>query len=130
MMEQGLCILRLSYSEFWIVDISNTNQDFIQDLELASEGLSDVYRLYCQYSHGVFSINGTSIREMFSKVCGVDLSLSVFQSGSIAQTSVARVNSIVVCMNAGESDSFLLLSDIASAAYLWDAIRDAAEEFA
>ncbi|MGO3455431.1 MAG: sarcosine oxidase [Marinomonadaceae bacterium] len=128
-MEQGICILRLSNSEFWVIDNNNMNHDLIQTLEQSSAGVEDVYRLYCQHSHGVFSLTGAPIRDMFAKVCGVDLSLPGFSAGSIAQTSVARINAIVVCLSAGESESFLLLFDVASSDYFWEAISDSAAEF-
>jgi sarcosine oxidase subunit gamma len=129
MTEQGICILRLSDSEFWLVDSNNSNQSAIESLELASNGQDAVYRLYCQHSHGAFVISGASIAEMFAKVCAVDLSIHSFAEGAIAQTSVARVNAIIVRMKDDKSNIFLLLSDFTTTDYLWHSLADAAFEF-
>jgi len=66
---------------------------------------------------------------MFAKICGVDLSEGAFSVTSIAQTSVARTNAIVVRQDKNGEEVFLLLSDLASSQYLWDAISDASSEF-
>lgn len=129
MTEQGVCILRLSNTEFWLIDMSNDNHELIQNVELASDGVADVYCLYCQHSHGAFVISGASIANMFAKVCAVDLSINSFAEGAIAQTSVARVNAIIVRMEGDKNNAFLVLSDSATAEYLWHSLADAASEF-
>ncbi|OUR80265.1 sarcosine oxidase subunit gamma [Marinomonas sp. 42_23_T18] len=128
--DTGLVVLRLSKTEFWILDTDNAQHELIAALELASKGLSQVYRLYCQHSHAFFLIRGKEISNLFAKICGVDLSESAFAVTSIAQTSVARTNAIVVRQERNDEAFFLLLSDLASSQYLWDAIVDAATEFA
>jgi len=127
--DTGLVILRLSKTEFWILDIDNAQDEIIEALELASKGLSQVYRLYCQHSHAFFVLAGKDLSNMFAKICGVDLSEGAFSVTSIAQTSVARTNAIVVRQDKNGEEVFLLLSDLASSQYLWDAIVDASKEF-
>lgn len=129
MTTQGVCVLRLSNTEFWLVDGNNSNQSMIQTLEFASDEVIDVYRLYCQHSHGAFIISGQPLVDMFAKICAVDLNLSGFGDGCIAQTSVARVNAILVRVKNEQTDTFLMLSDIASMDYLWRALIDATLEF-
>ncbi|MBD5771833.1 aminomethyltransferase family protein [Marinomonas colpomeniae] len=129
MTELGICILRLSNTEFWLIDSSNTNQSVIESLELASNGQDAVYRLYCQHSHGAFIVSGAPIADMFAKICAVDLNIDSFSEGAIAQTSVARVNAIIVRMEGDKSSTFLVLSDSATADYLWHSLADAASEF-
>ena len=127
--DSGILILRLSQTEFWLVDIENSQHGLIQGVELASNKVSDVYRLYCQHSHSCFVLVGDDIPNMFAKVCGVDLSDQSFAVSNIAQTSVARINSIVVRQDIKDVDTYLMFSDLASAQSLWDAIADACEEF-
>ncbi|RCW99615.1 sarcosine oxidase subunit gamma [Marinomonas foliarum] len=127
--DESLVVLRLSKSEFWLVDIENTHHELIETLELGAKGLDDVYRLFCQHSHACFLFKGEQTATMFSKVCGVDLRRSVFPIGSIAQTSVARTNAIVTRQEGKGKEYFLLLSDLASSQYLWEALADAASEF-
>ena len=127
--EEGIAVLRLSNTEFWLLDTNNTHHEKIELLELAAQGLNDVYRLFCQHSHACFVITGEKTSSMFSKVCGVDLRDSVFPIGSIAQTSVARINAIVTRQVEDGREYFLLCADLASAQYLWEALADAAAEF-
>ncbi|MCZ2720114.1 sarcosine oxidase subunit gamma [Marinomonas sp. 15G1-11] len=129
--KNGLIILRLSKSEFWVVDTANKHHALIEALELSSKEAINVYRLYCQHSHGCFLITGDAdlTVKMFSKVCSVDLSQGVFALGSIAQTSVARTNAIVTKQSMDGVVFTLLLADVASTQYLWEAIEDAASEF-
>lgn len=129
--EHGLVVLRLSKSEFWLVDIDNAYHELIETLEFDAKGLEHVYRLFCQHSHACFLFKGEQTATMFSKVCGVDLRSDAFPFGSIAQTSVARTNGIVTKQDSdSHGEFFLLLSDLASSHYLWEALADAASEFA
>ncbi|MDD1784308.1 hypothetical protein LRP49_24325 [Enterovibrio sp. ZSDZ35] len=128
---QCLWLLRLSQTEFWILDTKSQHTEFIIELEKAALAHAHVTRLYCQHSTAVFVLTGADCPNMFAKVCAVDLRAKAFPAGRIAQTSVARVSSVVV--NVSKSDleqtRFLILSDISSADYLWRALDDAAMEF-
>ncbi|MDC0610149.1 hypothetical protein OAP63_05405 [Vibrio sp.] len=125
----GFLVLRLSHKEFWIIDTLNSNQAILANLELIALNTKGLYRLYCQHSHTMMFIEGSAVAKMFAKLCAVDMSESSFPTGTIAQTSVARTNAIVVRTESGSKEQFVLLSDIASAQYLWEAIEDAASEY-
>jgi sarcosine oxidase subunit gamma len=60
-----------------------------------------------------------------AKLCGMDLRPKRFPAGSIAQTSVARLNAIVIAQAGG----FYLLADSAAAEYFWACLTDAMAEF-
>lgn len=125
----GVLVLRLSNTEFWVIDTDKSQHEFIEALELASKGVANVYRLYCQHSHGCFLVRGENTSNMFAKVCGVDLSEKAFECASIAQTSVARVNAIIAKQIISGEEGYLVLSDIAGTQHLWNAIADASAEF-
>ncbi len=127
--KEDIVVLRLSKLEFWVVDTTNTHHELIEMLEVASKNLANVYRLYCQHSHAFFLLTGEETASMFSKLCSVDLRSYVFPSGSIAQTSVARTNAIVARQSKGGKEYILLMSDLASAQYLWEAVVDACAEY-
>ena len=80
-------------------------------------------------THSWFCISGRCSPEMLAKVCGVDLRLHRFADGQIAQTSVARINGIVVRNDLGEIPAFYVLADSASADFLWPCLIDAMDEF-
>jgi sarcosine oxidase subunit gamma len=66
---------------------------------------------------------------MFAKICGIDLRLDKFESGRIAQTSIAKMSGIILRQDFGQILGFHLLADSASADYLWDCLQDAMIEF-
>lgn len=80
-------------------------------------------------SHAWFLVSGEHAPAMFAKLCAVDLRDRGFPDLHIAQTSVARLSAVVIRADRGEAPAYHLLADSASAAYLWDCLRDAMAEF-
>ena len=72
---------------------------------------------------------GAHAPAMLAKVCAVDLRPQVFAPDDIAQTNVARLNVIVIRSDIGEVPAFDLITDVASAVYLWGALLDAMAEY-
>ncbi len=80
-------------------------------------------------SHAWFALSGAHAAEMFAKVCGVDLRPQKFENGAIAQTSLARLNAVIIRNDLGSTLAFFVLADSASAEYLWACLLDAMVEF-
>jgi len=80
-------------------------------------------------THAWFRITGSESASMFAKICGVDLRPAKFSDGGIAQTSVARLNAVIVRDDLGDTLAYHLLCDSASAMYLWGCLLDAMAEF-
>ena len=76
-----------------------------------------------------FLLTGTRTSDTFAKICAIDLRQHKFPNGSIAQTSLARMNGIVIRGDLGDTPAFHLLFDSASSVYLWNCLRDAMAEF-
>jgi sarcosine oxidase subunit gamma len=89
----------------------------------------DTYLVPRASTHAWLRVTGVHAPTMFAKICGVDLRPRKFANLAIAQTSVARLNGIVVRDDIGETVAFHLLADSASAEYLWDCLVDAMAEF-
>lgn len=87
------------------------------------------YLLPRRHSHVWFLVSGESSARMFAKICGVDLRPGRFADGRIAQTSLARMNAVVIRDDRGGVLVYHLLGDSASADYLWDCLIDAMAEF-
>jgi sarcosine oxidase subunit gamma len=66
---------------------------------------------------------------MFSKICGIDLRPEKFAMGAVAQTSIARLNGIVIRADVGETLAYHFLTDNASARFMWDSVLDAMGEW-
>ena len=127
--ENGELILRLSMNEFWVIGSLKDQGFSINELITKSTPSEGCYPLYCQNSHAWFIMSGIHLSEAMSKVCGVDLREVNFPEGSIAQTSIARVNAIIVHHTINGESVFSILSDSASAEYLWESLLDATSEF-
>jgi len=85
-------------------------------------------------SHAWFCVQGEDAPAMFAKVCGVDLRPKAFADLQIAQTSVARVNAIVLRDDQAFKDKadfpcYHVLADWPSARSLWGYLLDAMTEF-
>ena len=74
-------------------------------------------------------MTGKYCSDILAKICGVDLRSSEFPVGAVVQTSVARVNAIIVHHVISDEQVFSILSDSASATYLWNALLDAMAEY-
>jgi sarcosine oxidase, subunit gamma len=82
-----------------------------------------------RHTHAWFALEGIHVPEMLAKLCAVDFRPSVFSDLSIAQTSVARLNSIVLRADREKRPIYHLLADSTCSAYMLACLKDAAEEF-
>jgi sarcosine oxidase subunit gamma len=80
-------------------------------------------------THAWLAVTGEHAAAMFAKLCAVDLRAPAFPQGRVAQTSIARLNGVIVRDDRGQAPFFHLLADCAAAEYLWDCLRDAMAEF-
>ncbi len=80
-------------------------------------------------THAWLALTGTHAAALLAKLCAVDLRPPAFPQGRVAQTSIARLNGVIVRDDRGEVPFFHLLADCAAAEYLWDCLRDAMAEF-
>ncbi|WP_437881682.1 sarcosine oxidase subunit gamma [Pseudomonas sp. LRF_L74] len=127
----GENVLRLSQTEYFLLGsladggarIAADEAGWHYDENLAC------YLLPRQDSHTWLALTGAHLPELFAKICGVDLRAEAFPVGAVVQTSVARLNAIVVNAGTAKLPVFHLLCDRASAHYLWGALLDAMDEF-
>ena len=80
-------------------------------------------------SHSWLAVTGNAAAEMFSKICGVDLRVHKFAHNQVAQTSVAKINGVILRHDLATTPCFYILSDITSTEFLWDSLLDAMEEY-
>ena len=76
-----------------------------------------------------FVLGGRHGAETLAKVCGIDVRAHKFPEGAIAQTSIARLDSIVLRGDLGGTPAYHVLTDSASASYMWACLLDAMAEF-
>lgn len=128
--EDGCWVLRLSLTEYCVL---GSLQDFGERVSQLEQGWQmdecANYLLPRQDSHAWIQLSGAPVAEVMAKLCAVDMRLDVFQVGQIAQTSVARINAIVVNVSDPNTHKFNILCDRAAALYLWGVLEDAIQEF-
>jgi len=128
--EDGCWVLRLSLTEYCVL---GSLRDFGERVSQLEQGWQmderANYLLPRQDSHAWIQLSGAHIAEVMAKLCAVDMRLDVFQVGQVAQTSVARINAIVVNVSDQQTQKFNILCDRAAALYLWSVLQDAIQEF-
>ena len=121
-------VARLSQSELLLASNLNGLSESIANATQA-ELAERVYSLPRSDSHSWLVLCGSQAAETLAKVCGVDLRPHKFADGEIAQTSIAKINGVIVRNDLGETLSYCIFSDSSSVEFLWDSLLDAMAEF-
>ncbi|WFU06765.1 hypothetical protein QA648_33790 (plasmid) [Rhizobium sp. CB3171] len=133
--DDSTLIARLGKEEYLILDQKVAGSEFCSDLEVAwnadsAQGATRIgYPLPRADSHSWLYLKGNSVAPMMSKICGVDLRDGKFEPGEVAQTVVARIGAVLIRQTHEGSYGLHMLTDFASADYLWDVLEDACAEF-
>ncbi|WP_213880436.1 sarcosine oxidase [Pseudomonas sp. dw_358] len=126
----GCLVARLSQTEYFVLGSLTDHGQRVADEE-ARWALDHRpnYLLPRQDSHAWLQLSGPHISEVMAKLCGVDLRPEAFAPGAVAQTSVARLNAIVINATVGDLACFHLLADRCSLEYFSAVLLDAMAEF-
>jgi sarcosine oxidase subunit gamma len=124
----GTMVAKLSHQELLVVSDLMATGSTVDHLNKQPEA-SQTYSLPRADSHSWLAITGGAAAEMFSKVCGVDLRTHKFAEGQVAQTSLAKINAVIVRHDLASTPCFYIFSDITSTEFLWDCLLDAMEEY-
>lgn len=126
----SLCLV-LAASEVFLLSSLNGDDRGFSNLESQwrIEDNEKTYPMPRRHSHAWFALDGDAAPELFSKICAVDLRPQSFGDLAIAQTSVARLNAIVLRADLGARPIYHLLADSAASSYMLTCLKDAAEEF-
>ncbi len=127
----GSIIARLADTEVLVLNAMNDkqNQCILFDNAYQQEKPIKCYSVPRFNSSAWFLITGQYSSDMFAKMCGVDLRTHKFSNYAIAQTSVARLNAIIIRNDIHDIPAFHFLFDNASADYMWSCFKDAFREF-
>ena len=96
----GAWVMSLSHREFWMLQ---PDQEAVASAMQGEALAAEVWPLYCQHSHAWLQLAGAPRAEVMATLCGVDLSQAAFPEGSVVQTQVARVTSIIAHHAEGQS---------------------------
>ncbi len=73
---------------------------------------------------------GIDVKSVLRKVCGLDFSDAAFPVEHAAQTSLAKVRTLIIRRDFGARQAYSLIVDRSLAQYVWDVVFDAMQEFA
>lgn len=125
----GELVLRLAPREFWVLGSLKDMGRKVTELTTMPVSDGRCYPLYCQDSHGWLVLSGDTGARVMAKLCAIDMSDGAFPELSVAQTSVARVNTVVVRHSINSIPAFSLLFDSGYVPYMWEVMLDAMDEF-
>ena len=127
----GTRIARLSPGEALVLGDYHGGGALIEKLDSAwsMENADGCYQVPRAETNFWLALTGTYTPALFTKICAGDLCEQATPANSVVQTNVARLNAIIIRGGTTEVPVFDLLSDIASAVYLWHALLDAMDEF-
>ena len=127
----GSLIARLSQEEFLILSDLGIDAALAGNLQkqYALDSAEKVYVLPRHDSHCWLALTGDQASECLAKLCGIDMRAGKFANGEIAQTSIARVNAIILRYDLDKIPCFYMLGDVSTTEFLWDSLLDAMQEF-
>lgn len=126
----GSLVARLSQTEYLVLgSLADQGQRVAAEEARWEADHRANYLLPRQDSHAWLQLSGPPISEVMAKLCGVDLRAQAFAAGAVAQTSVARLNAIVINATVSELPCLHLLFDRCSLEYFTAAVLDAMAEF-
>jgi sarcosine oxidase subunit gamma len=120
-------IARLSPGELML--LSNPADPSIATMTHSIGAIYKCYPVRRQDSHYWFALTGTYSPSVLAKLCGVNLSPAAFADNTVAQTSVARANAVVIRHDINDVLCYYLLGDSSMILYMWTCIIDAMDEF-
>ena len=82
-------------------------------------------------THGqaVLRLAGVAASELLSKICGLDFHQTVFPSQHVAQTSAAKIKTLIARYDTGETPTYFLHVNRTLGQYFWETMWDAGQEF-
>jgi sarcosine oxidase subunit gamma len=134
-LSDGTLVARLGNEEYLVLDRYDAASSVSADLEFAwqfesAQGARRIgYLLPRADSHSWLRLEGSCVDRMMAKICAVDLRDGKFKPGEVAQTLVAQIGAVLIRQTGRGNAGLHMLTDFASADYLWDVLEDAAAEF-
>jgi heterotetrameric sarcosine oxidase gamma subunit len=83
------------------------------------------------FTHGkaVFKLAGATARQMLSKICGLDFQDQGFPNLHVAQTSAAKIKTLIARFDQVGELTYFLHIDRPLGQYFWEIMREAGQEF-
>lgn len=119
-------LVRLRCDEFLLLT-GNPSQAESRLSAMPSTGLITLTDI--THGRAVMTLAGLRARDVLPKVCGLDFADAKFANHFAAQTSLAKVRTLIIRLDSADMPVFYLIVDRSLAAYVWDVVFDATQEF-
>jgi heterotetrameric sarcosine oxidase gamma subunit len=127
----GGLLARLTPAEFYLFGLS-----LAANLPSAA-ALDDSFAQNQRFAHAtdithgkaVLRLAGVTASEVLSKICGLDFHHTIFPSQHVAQTSAAKIKTLIARYDEGETPAYFLHVNRPLGQYFWETVWDAGQEF-
>lgn len=119
-------LIRLRHDDFLLLA-----RDGRGALDHLNASIGDLHVTVTDVTHGLcmFSLLGVDTTRVLQKVCALDFSEAAFPVGHAAQTSLAKVRTLIIRFEFHERELYLLIVDRSLGQYVWNTVIDAMQEF-
>lgn len=127
----GGLLARLTPAEFYLFGLSaSASLPTAADLDNAF-AQARRFAHATDYTHGkaVLRLSGAAAPDLLSKMCGLDFYDTVFPSGRVAQTSAAKIKTLIARYDRGQTPVYYLHVNRPLGQYFWEVAWDAGREF-
>lgn len=123
-------IWRLRPDVFFVSTIASSQQDEYAKLSEEVEA-QEYFVTLSDGTHGQSEILvvGPAAAALLRKVCGLDFRDEVFADGQARQTSVAKVNQLIIRRDLGTLPAYALIGARSLGEYLWGVLQEAGQEW-
>jgi sarcosine oxidase subunit gamma len=127
----GGLLARLTPAEFYLFGVSPAailpsavmlDDSFAQNQRFA-------HAIDIAHGKAILRLAGTAAAEVLSKICGFDFHPTVFPSQHVAQTSAAKIKTLIARYDTGETRTYFLHVNRPLGQYFWETVWDAGQEF-
>ncbi len=126
----GGYVAQIAQDEFLIVTPAGVEKRVAQRLEQRRIA-HEIFVSVIDQTSGLAGllVAGQQSRDLLSKLCALPFQPSEFPNHHVTQTSVAKVQAIIVRNDRGEAAAFELYVERPYGEYMWESILDAGQEF-
>jgi heterotetrameric sarcosine oxidase gamma subunit len=127
----GGLLARLTPAEFYLFGLSASAS--LPSAAALDDSLAKARRFAhaTDMTHGkaVIRLAGAAASEVLSKICGLDFHNTVFPNLRVAQTSGAKIKTLIARYDTGERPAYFLHVNRPLGQYFWETVWDAGQEF-
>jgi heterotetrameric sarcosine oxidase gamma subunit len=124
--ENGI-LARLTHDQLFLMLDADANIADATALFISESGKATVTDV--THGYGNLRLSGWRAVDVLAKVCGLDFFDTSFPDFHAAQTSLAKVRTLILRRDEDEQPTYYLIVSSSLAAYVWGVVQDAMQEF-